>query len=98
MIRIQIRIAGNKRVEGLLLSQAILEMCRKQSILGATITRCEFGYGGHDYKPHILRNITDLPEIVEIVDEPTKIMNFLPKLKEVVKDNGLITIEEVLTI
>lgn len=98
MIRVQIRIAGNKRVKGIPLSQAILEVCRQESILGATVTRCEFGYGEHDYKPHILRNMTDLPEIVEIVDEPTEIMNLLPKLKEVVDDNGLITLEEVLTV
>ena len=98
MIRVQIRIAGDKKVGGKPLSQAILEVCRKESILGATVTRCEFGYGEHDYKPHILRNLTDLPELVEIVDEPSEIMGLLPKLKQVVQDNGLITIDEVLTV
>lgn len=98
MIRVQIRIAGDKKISGKPLSQAILEVCRKESILGATVTRCEFGYGEHDYKPHVLRNLTDLPEIVEIVDEPSEIMRLLPILKKVVKDNGLITIDEVLTV
>ena len=98
LIRVQIRIAGDKKVSGKPLSSAILEVCRKESILGATVIRCEFGYGEHNYSPHVFRNLTDLPEIVEIIDEPVEIMRVLPLLKKVVDNNGLITIDEVLTV
>ena len=98
LIRVQIRIAGDKKVSGKPLSQAILEVCRKESILGATVIRCEFGYGEHDYKPHVLRNLTDLPEIVELVYDPAEIMRLLALLNKVVDDYGLITIDEVLTV
>lgn len=98
MIRVQIRIPGSIKISGKPLAQAILDVCRKESILGATVIRCDFGYGEHEYKQHILRSLTDLPQLIEIVDEPEEIMRLLPVLKKLVQDNGLITIEEVLAV
>ena len=98
MLRIQIRIPGDKKRSGKSLTQAILDACRKESILGATVVRCDFGYGEHEYKQHALRSLTDLPQLIEVVDEPEEILHLLPVLKELVKDDGLITIEEVLAL
>lgn len=98
MLRIQIRIPGDKKRSGKTLTQAILDVCRKESILGATVVRCDFGFGEHEYKQHALRSLTDLPRIIEIIDEPDEIMHLLPVLKDVVLDDGLITIEEVLAV
>ena len=98
MLRIQVRIPGDKKRSGKTLTQAILDECRKESILGATVVRCDFGYGEHEYKQHVLRSLTDLPQIIEIVDEPEEILYLLPKLKELVQEDGLITIEEVLAV
>ena len=98
MLRIQIRIPGDKKRSGKPLTQVILDICRKESILGATVVRCDFGYGEHEYKPHILRGLTDLPQIIEIVDDPVEIMHILPDLKKIVENDGLITIEEVMAL
>ena len=98
MLRIQIRIPGDKKRSGKTLTQAILDVCRKESILGATVVRCDFGFGEHEYKQLALRSLTDLPRIIEIIDEPDEIMHLLPVLKDVVLDDGLITIEEVLAV
>ena len=98
MLRIQIRIPGDKKRSGKTLTQAILDVCRKESILGATVVRCDFGFGEHEYKQHALRSLTDLPQIIEIIDEPDEIMHLLPALKDVVLADGLITIEEVLAV
>ena len=98
LIRVQIRIPGDKKRSGKSLTQAILDVCRKESVLGATVVRCDFGFGEHEYKPHALRSLTDLPQLIEIVDEPEEIMHLLPKLKVVVENDGLITLEEVLTV
>jgi len=98
MLRIQVRIPGDKKYSGKSLAQAILDACRKESILGATVVRCDFGYGEHEYKQHALRSLTDLPQLIEIVDEPEEILHLLPVLKEIVQNDGLITIEEILAI
>ena len=98
MIRVKIRIPGNVKVNGKQRAHLILAACRKESILGATVIRCDFGYGEHEYKHHIIRNLTDLPQLIEIVDEPEEIMRLLPVLKKIVQDNGLITIEEVMAV
>lgn len=98
LLRIQIRIPGDKKRSGKSLTQAILDACRKESILGATVVRCDFGFGEHEYKQHALRSLTDLPQLIEIVDEPEEILHLLPALKELVQNDGLITIEEVLAL
>ena len=98
MLRVQIRIPGDKKYAGKPLTQAILDTCRKESILGATVTRCSFGYGEHEYRPHVLRGLSELPEIIEIIDEPVEIMHLLPELKKIVSNEGMITVEEVFVI
>lgn len=98
LLRVQIRIPGDKKRSGKTLTQAILDACRKESILGATVVRCDFGFGEHEYKQHALRSLTDLPQLIEIVDEPEEILHLLPVLKELVQNDGLITIEEVLAV
>lgn len=98
MLRIQIRIPGDKKRSGKTLTQAVLDVCRKESILGATVVRCDFGFGEHEYKQHALRSLTDLPQLIEIIDEPDEIMHLLPVLKDLVSEDGLITVEEVLAV
>lgn len=98
LLKIQIRIPGDKKRSGKSLTQAILDACRKESILGATVVRCDFGFGEHEYKQHALRSLNDLPQLIEIVDESEEILHLLPVLKEIVQNDGLITIEEVLAV
>ena len=74
LLKIQIRIPGDKKRSGKSLTQSILDACRKESILGATVVRCDFGFGEHEYKQHALRSLTDLPQLIEIIDEAEEIL------------------------
>ncbi len=98
MLRIMIRTSGGAKSErGKSLVRDILDLCKSEGIIGAVVIQCLHGYGDRDYQPSILRGIHELPQVIEIVDEPAVIREFLPKLKNLVGSQGLITLEEVLT-
>lgn len=98
MIQVKIRIPGNKRKFGKPLVQVILDYCKKEEIIGLLVSRAVLGYGEHEYRSHILGGLTDLPLIIEIVDSPQIISKILPQLKEIVENEGLITVEEIMAI
>jgi PII-like signaling protein len=54
------------------------------------------GFGAHSriHTAKILRLSEDLPMVIEIVDKPERIAEFLPLLDEMI-DEGLITLEKV---
>ncbi|MCG3218924.1 MAG: DUF190 domain-containing protein [Candidatus Heimdallarchaeota archaeon] len=98
MLKVMIRLSGGKRKDKKPLVTLVLEKCREESILGATVTQCQFGYGETEYRSRALRSLKDLPVIIEIVDDPIAIQELIPKLKEIIEEDGLITIEEVMAV
>ncbi len=98
MLKVVVRLPGGKKKSGKSLVKAILERCRQEHVLGAIVLRSVYGYGEHEYQPHVLRGLSELPVLIEIVDEPQTILRILPMLKEIVQEDGLITIEEVLAV
>lgn len=79
--------------------EKIVIEARKSGLAGATVFRGIMGFGGSSriHTTKILRLSEDLPLIVEIVDEVTKIEEFLPVLDKIFEDadsGGLITIEK----
>lgn len=78
------------------LYEAIVLKARELHLAGATVLKSPMGYG-HNSRLHtakILQLSTDLPMVIEIVDEPGKIQAFLPVLDEMM-DGGLVTLEKV---
>jgi hypothetical protein len=76
------------------LYEAILLTLRETGCAGATVVRAIAGFGP-SAKLHtgkVLRLSTDLPVIVEVVDEEDKLQRILPWLEEVM-GGGLITME-----
>ena len=98
MLKVMIRLSGGKRRDNKPLVTLVLDICRKESILGATVTQCVFGYGETEYRSRALRSLKDLPVIIEIVDDPIAIQELVPKLKAIIAEDGLITIEEVMAV
>lgn len=98
MLKLQIRVPGDKKKEGKNLTSNILDLCRNYDIIGASVIRTIYGYGEHEYQPHILKGVTNLPQVIEVIDTPQKILRILPKLKHLIDEDGLITIEEVLAL
>ena len=80
--------------EGKPLYEAILLTLREEGCAGATVVRAIAGFGA-SAKMHtdkVLRLSSDLPVIVEVVDEEDKLQEVLPRLDEMI-GGGLITME-----
>src|SRR6266568_4473717 len=78
------------------LYEAIVLKARELHLAGATVLKSPMGFG-HNSRLHtakILQLSTDLPMVIEIVDESEKIQAFLPVLDEMM-DGGLVTMEKV---
>ena len=78
------------------LYEAIVLKAREKGLAGATVLRGVMGFGKHStlHTAKILRLSEDLPMVIEIVDSPEKINDFLPVLDDMIKD-GLVTVETV---
>ena len=78
------------------LYEVIVEEARRRGMAGATVLRGTLGFGAHSriHTAKILRLSEDLPMVIEIVDSPERIAEFLPYL-DLVLHEGLITLERV---
>jgi PII-like signaling protein len=78
------------------LYEAIVLKARELHLAGATVLKSPMGFGRHSrlHTAKILQLSTDLPIVIEIVDEPEKIQSFLPVLDKIM-DGGLVTLEKV---
>lgn len=82
------------------LCEVIVQEARKAGLAGATMWRGEMGFGATSRMrtARILDLSTDLPVIIEIVDEEAGIRAFLPVLHDLFEEagcGGLITMENV---
>jgi PII-like signaling protein len=81
---------------GLPLYEWIVRKAKEVGLAGATVLRGVEGFGGHHriHTAKILDLSSDLPVIVEIIDELEKIEAFLPIVDSVITD-GMATVEKV---
>jgi uncharacterized protein len=78
------------------LYEAIVHMLRDRGIAGATVLRGIEGFGArqHLHTSRILSLSTDLPVLIEVVDQEDRVRAVLPEIDGMVGD-GLITLERV---
>lgn len=83
---LRVFVGESDRREGRPLHEWIVERAREAGLAGATVTRGIEGYGVHSelHTARVLRLSSDLPMVVEIVDERSRIETFLPILEEAV--------------
>jgi len=93
---LRVFIGESDKFEGRPLYEAIVHEARKRGMAGATVLRGALGFGAHSrlHSAKILRLSEDLPMVIEIVDKPERIEEFLPKLDAMI-DEGMVTIEKV---
>jgi PII-like signaling protein len=82
------------------LHEVIVRDARARGLAGATVWRGILGFGptSRIRTAKVLDLSTDLPIVVEIVDEESKIQAFLPVLHDLFEEagcGGLVTIEKV---
>jgi uncharacterized protein len=95
-ILLRVFVGEADRVHSKPLYEAIVLKAREMHLAGATVLRGPMGFG-HSSRLHtskILRLSEDLPLVIEIVDEESKINQFLPVLDQMM-GSGLVTIEKV---
>lgn len=93
---LRIFIGESDKYGGRPLHEVIVESARERGMAGATVLRGQLGFGAHSriHTAKILRLSEDLPIVIEIVDRPERIKEFLPLLDEMIGE-GLITLEPI---
>lgn len=93
---VRIFIGDSDQWHGKPLYAAIVERARALGLAGATVLHGLEGFGANSriHTARLLRLSEDLPIVIEIVDRPERIVQFLPVLDEMVVD-GLVTLEDV---
>jgi PII-like signaling protein len=90
-----IRIKKTDQVGGKRLEALILDYLKKAGISGATVWTGVDGFGKRGKSTLHLEGVqVNMPLIIEVVDSQEKLEPLLPELRQIVGDNGLVTIQE----
>lgn len=96
MLCVTIRIKRNDEFNGKRLHKLLIDFLVQNKVAGATVWTGVDGFGKRRRSTIQLEGITiNMPLIIEIIDEKTKLEPLLPDLKMMVGDNGLVTVHEV---
>lgn len=99
MMCLTIRIKRNDEFKHKRVNTLIMNFLIKNKISGATVWTGVDGFGKRKRSTITLEGITiNMPMIIEIIDEKSKLEPLLPELKMIIDDNGLVTIHEVAVI
>jgi PII-like signaling protein len=93
---LRIFVGESDKLHGRPLHEMIVEDARRRGLAGATVLRGVLGFGATSriHTAKILRLSEDLPMVIEIVDKPERIAEFLPDLDQIITE-GLVTLEKV---
>ncbi len=95
---LRIFIGESDKIGGIPVYEKIVLDARKNHLAGATVYKGIMGFGAKSriHTAKILRLSEDMPLVIEIVDEHSKIENFIPVVEEIFENSkcgGLITLE-----
>lgn len=98
-VLMRIFIGESDRFGNTPLYEALVELFRKEALAGATVLRGIAGFGAHSvyHTDRLLRLSTDLPIVVEIVDEQEKLDRLMPQIDSMMS-GGMITMEKATVI
>ena len=79
------------------LPRALLERLRREGFAGATVIHGVAGFGASSviHTASLVELSTDLPVLIEIVDDESHVEKLLPILDEMVTGGALVTMERV---
>lgn len=96
MLRLQVIVRNADNNDGKNITDSLFSLYQKSGISGATAWRGIRGYGSRgEVRKSVLDVGPKLPIVIETVGESQKITSILPKVKEIVGEKGLITLEWV---
>jgi PII-like signaling protein len=95
MWAVTIRFKKNDELGGKRLEPLIMDFLVKAGGGGATVWTGVDGFGKRGKSTLKREGVTiNMPIIVEVIDEQSKLEPLLPELKRIVGDNGLVTIQD----
>lgn len=96
MVLTRIFVGDSDRSGGRALHHALLERLRKEGFAGATVLHGIAGFGAQSviHTAHILDLSTDLPVVIEVIDDQTHTDKLVAILDEML-DGGMVTMEKV---
>lgn len=96
MLCLTIRIKRNDELQGKRVSKLLIDFLMQNGISGATVWTGVDGFGKRRRSTLKLEGVTfNMPMIIEIIDEKSKLEPLLPQIKRMVNDNGIVTLHEV---
>jgi PII-like signaling protein len=99
MWSVTIRIKKNDTVGGKRLESLVIDFLINAGVSGATVWTGVDGFGKRGKSTLTLEGITvNMPLIIEVIDEQSKLDPLLTDLKRIVGDNGLVTIQDTYVI
>jgi PII-like signaling protein len=99
MWNVTIRIKKNDEVGGKRLQSLVMELLIKSGVSGATVWTGVNGFGKRGKSTMHLEGITvNMPLIIEVIDEQSKLEPLLPELKRLIGDDGIVSIQDIYVI
>ena len=96
MLCLTIRIKRNDELQGKRLHNVLLDFLMQNNIAGAIVWTGVDGFGKRKRASIRLEGITiNMPLVIEVIDEPSKLEPLLPQIKRMIDDNGMVTLHEV---
>lgn len=96
MLCLTIRIKRNDEVRGKRVHKLVIDFLMQNKVAGATVWTGVDGFGKRRRSTIKLEGVTiNMPMVIEIIDERSKIEPLLPQIKRMVDDNGIVTLNEV---
>jgi PII-like signaling protein len=94
--RVTVYVNSTDQFHGRPLYSAVVRLCQKLGIAGASVFRCVEGYGtGHHlHTSRLLELSENLPVCVEIIDVPERIEPLLKELDGIIGE-GLVVVSDV---
>jgi len=91
-----VRIKKNDNYQGKRMHNVIMDLLKQSQISGATVWTGMAGYGKRGKSNFQIEGISvNMPLMIEVIDELEKLEKVLPEIKNIVGDNGLITLNEI---
>ena len=99
MWSVTIRFKRNDEFGGKRLERLVMDFLINSGVSGATVWTGVNGFGKRGKSTLKLEGVTvNMPMIIEVIDEQSKLEPLLPELKRIVGDNGLVTIQDIYVI
>lgn len=94
--RLVIRIKKSDQLRGNSIEKIIIDLLTDNKILGATVWSGIDGFGKRRRAVKRVEGVVfDSPLVIEAVDEKERLEPLLNEIRQIVGDNGLVTLQEV---